>query len=178
MFTQLCIKRSMPLIFTLCALVACDTDEFEPRDAEEAVDAEEDAVRPAELVAGDEVAEQADDADVDAPGDVEMDIPTEDRSNCASKCAGYAFCFWEQPSCTGTRIAFAGGTEFDFQIRRRLHVLLQADRHREDGAPPRHPVPSRWVRAASMSLALPYYRAQWGKNCPWLRAARRSRRRA
>jgi hypothetical protein len=166
MFTQLCIKRSIPLIFTLCALVACDTDEFEPRDAEEAVDAEEDAVRPAELVAGDEVAEQADDADVDAPGDVEMDIPTEDRSNCASKCAGYAFCFWEQPSCTGTRIAFAGGTEFDFKygagfmsfykrtgtVRMALHRGTQC-----------LPVGSG---EASMSLALPYYRAQWGKNCP------------
>jgi hypothetical protein len=116
MFTQLRVTRSIPLLFTLCALVACDSDEFEPRDAEEAVvEEEEDAVTPAELAAADQLAQAEVSEDAEAPGDVETDVPRDARSSqCANNCRAenYAFCFWTNANCTGTRWAFSGGTDF------------------------------------------------------------------
>ncbi len=125
MVTQHRFTRSIPL---LCALVACDTDEFEPRDAEEAVveeEEEEDAVTPAELAAADEVAEQVDDADSDAPADVKTDVPGDARSwgGCNDN-DSVKFCFWSEPNFGGVpRVAPAG--HFDIYFSQQLKSFFK-----------------------------------------------------
>jgi hypothetical protein len=122
MFTQFRVTRSIPLLFTLCALVACDTEEFEPRDAEEAVVDEEDEqyrdAGSAELVAAAE-------EDADAPWDVETDVPGDTRSwgGCNDN-DSVKFCFWFEPNFGGVpRVAPAG--HFDIQFSRPIKSFFK-----------------------------------------------------
>jgi len=173
MVTQHRFTRSIPLIFTLCALVACDTDEFEPRDAEAAAAVEEDEVRPAELVAADELAqaEVSEDANADAPGEVERDVPGEARnSKCADNCRAenYAFCFWTKSDCSGTRWAFSGGTDFG---KYSFSPYLIRSYHKREGTVPvalRNGgvcIQAPWGKASG-SVPNGISSAQWNGSCP------------
>jgi len=108
MITQHRITKSIPL---LCALLACDPDEMEPRSADEVVDADEQVqleTSPSELVAATGKNRNASCAD-----------------NCLAK--NFAFCFWNGTGCTGYRIAIPGGTEFDFTFSNELRSYNKRD---------------------------------------------------
>ncbi len=108
MVSQHRVTKYIPL---LCALFACDPDEFELRSADEVLDGDDQGkleASPSELVA--------------ARGE-NRNASCED--NCLAK--NFAFCFWTGASCSGYRIAIPGGTEFDFTFSNDLRSYNKRD---------------------------------------------------
>ena len=122
MITQHRIKRFIPL---LCALLACDADEFELRSEDEVVD-EDDQGKDYEASKNDEASKDAEASRFELAA-----APGENRdATCEAHCLAqnFAFCFWNGAGCSGSRIAIPGGTEFDFTYANDLRSL-----HKRDG---------------------------------------------
>lgn len=123
MVIQYRVTRFIPL---LCALLACDTNEFELQSEDEVVD-EDDRGQDDDEASQDDEASKDDEASrfelTTAPGGNR-------NATCAAHCLAqnFAFCFWNGTGCSGSRIAIPGGTEFDFTYANDLRSL-----HKRDG---------------------------------------------